>query len=47
MDCFKRSTRDVKIGRGSVIGAGAVIAKNIPPYSVVIGGKAQIIKTRK
>ena len=40
-------TRDVKIGRGSVIGAGAVIAKNIPPYSVVIGGKAQIIKTRK
>ena len=37
----------VKIGKGSVIGAGAVISENIPPFSVVVGQKAQVIKTRK
>ena len=39
-------TRGVKIGRGSVIGAGTVVTKDIPSNSVVIGSKAQIIKTR-
>lgn len=39
-------TRGVKIGRGSVIGAGTVVTKDIPSNSVVVGSKAQIIKTR-
>lgn len=32
------------IGRGAIIGAGAVIRKSIPPYAVVIGNPARIVK---
>ena len=38
---------DVKIGQGSIIGAGAVVTKNIPPYSICVGNPARIIKSRK
>ena len=37
----------VTIGEGSVIGASAVVAKSVPPYSVVVGNPAKIVKTRK
>lgn len=37
----------VKIGMGSVIGAGAVITKNVPPYSIVGGVPAKVINKRK
>jgi galactoside O-acetyltransferase len=37
----------VTIGRGSVIGAGAVVTKNIPPFSVAAGVPAIVIKSRK
>jgi maltose O-acetyltransferase len=37
----------VTIGRGSVLGAGAVVAKNVEPYSVVVGNPAYQIKSRK
>ncbi|HMQ78289.1 MAG TPA: acetyltransferase [Ignavibacteria bacterium] len=36
----------VTIGKWSVIGAGAVVTKDIPPYSVAAGVPAKIIKTR-
>ena len=36
----------VKIGTGSVIGANASIAKDIPPYSVVVGNPARVVKYR-
>jgi acetyltransferase-like isoleucine patch superfamily enzyme len=36
----------VSIGQGSVIGAGAVVTKNIPPFSVAIDIPAQVIKSR-
>ncbi|MCX7595189.1 MAG: acyltransferase [Fischerella sp.] len=37
----------VTIGRGSVIGAGAVVTKDIPPYSVAIGVPARVSRSRK
>jgi len=37
----------VRIGRGSVIGAGAVVAADIPPYSVAIGSPARVVKDRR
>jgi acetyltransferase-like isoleucine patch superfamily enzyme len=35
------------IGEGSVIAAGAVVVKPIPPYSVAVGCPAKVIKRRE
>ena len=37
----------VTIGRGSVIAAGSVVTKDVPPYSIVGGVPAKVIKSRK
>ncbi|PPS43127.1 DapH/DapD/GlmU-related protein [Chroococcidiopsis sp. TS-821] len=37
----------VTIGKGSVIGAGAVVTKDIPPYSVAVGVPAKVISKRQ
>ena len=36
----------VKIGNGAVIGARAVVAKDIPPYAIAVGNPARVIKYR-
>jgi acetyltransferase-like isoleucine patch superfamily enzyme len=36
----------ITIGHGAIIGAFAVVAKDIPPYAVVIGNPAQILRYR-
>jgi acetyltransferase-like isoleucine patch superfamily enzyme len=36
----------VRIGRGSVVGAGAVVTRDIPPYSIAVGVPARVIRTR-
>lgn len=38
--------KGVTIGRGSVIAAGAVVNKSIPPYSIVGGVPAKVLKYR-
>jgi len=37
----------VTIGKGSVVAAGSVVTENVPPYSVVGGVPAKLIKSRK
>lgn len=37
---------NVKIGRGAVIGANAVVTKNVEPYAIVGGVPAKLIKYR-
>lgn len=37
----------VTIGTGSVIGAGAVVTRSIPPFSVAVGCPARVIRSRK
>lgn len=36
----------VRIGRGCVIGAGAVVTKDVPPYSIAVGVPAKVIGSR-
>jgi len=35
-----------KIGEGSVIGAGSIVSRNIPPFSVAVGVPAKVVRTR-
>ncbi len=37
----------VNIESGCVIGAGAVVTKDIPPYSIAIGVPAKVVGKRK
>jgi UDP-2-acetamido-3-amino-2,3-dideoxy-glucuronate N-acetyltransferase len=33
---------DIEIGRGAMVGAGAVVTRSVPPYAIVIGNPARI-----
>ena len=37
---------NIRIGKGSIVGAGAVVTKNVPSYSIVAGNPSKIIGKR-
>ncbi len=37
---------DVTVGHGAIIGAGSIVTKDVPPYAIVAGNPAQIVRYR-
>ncbi|MEO8328075.1 MAG: acyltransferase [Nitrospirota bacterium] len=37
----------VTIGENSIVGAGAVVSKDVPPWTVVLGNPARVVEKRK
>jgi len=40
-------TAGVRIGCGCVIGAGAVVTKDLPPWSIAVGVPARVVRSRR
>jgi acetyltransferase-like isoleucine patch superfamily enzyme len=37
-------TKGVEVGEGAIVATGAVVTKNVPPYSIVAGNPARVIR---
>lgn len=37
----------IKIGKGSIVGAGSIVTKDVKSYSIVVGNPAKLLRIRK
>ncbi|MEG6586453.1 hypothetical protein [Dendrosporobacter sp. 1207_IL3150] len=37
---------EVSIGNGAVIGSGAIVTRNVEPYTIVVGSPARVVRSR-
>ena len=40
-----RILKGVTVGKGSIVALGAIVTRDVPPYSVVAGNPAKVVKT--
>jgi len=36
----------IRIGHGAIIGAGAIVTKDVPPYAICVGNPARVVRYR-
>ena len=39
--------RGVTIGKAAIVGAGSVVTQDVPPYTVVVGNPARVVRQLK
>lgn len=45
--CHRATILDgVNIGEGAIVGAGSIVTRSIPPYTIAVGNPARVIKKR-
>lgn len=44
--CNSTILRGVKVGHGAVIGANSLVNRDVPPYAVVVGSPARVVRFR-
>ncbi len=44
--CNSTVLRGVSVGNGAVIGANSLVNKDVPPYAIVVGSPARVVKYR-
>ena len=42
---FAAVLKGVTVGRGAIVGSHCVVTKDVPPYSVVVGNPARVVKS--
>ena len=46
LGCKTSILSGVKVGHGAIVGAGAVVTKDVPPYAIVAGVPAKVLRYR-
>lgn len=42
--CMSVILKGITVGEGAIVGAGSVVTKNVPPYTIVAGNPAKVIR---